>query len=248
MMLDTQKILVTGASRGIGAAITAIALQEGATVVGTFANAPGDLGGLQQAYPEKLQVLQADLSEPGAGAALVAEAQDLVGPLEGVVNNAGIMLSTSLDAADADWNRDWATTNQVNVQAVADISRAFLNQVGPARKRLVNVASRAAFRGDTIDAMHYAASKGAVVALTRTIARGMAKEGVRAFTIAPGWVKTDMAAVAYEPGNEWMFDEIPVGEAAPPDDIGHLVAFLLSGRCDNSTGATFDVNGASYVR
>ncbi len=248
MTLAGQRILVTGASRGIGASIAHGLLEGGAEVIGTYAKAPGELDHLLNLHPNMLRTVQTDFRELGAGTRLLEYAVSHYGALDGVVNNAGLMVPTPLDATDQQWAQDWATTLQVNVQAVADICRAFLKQKGVSTKRLVNVASRAAFRGDAMDYMHYAASKGAVVSLTRTIARGAAKEGVRAFTIAPGWVKTDMAAVAYEPGNEWMFDEIPVGDAAPPSDIGNLVAFLLSGKCDNSTGATFDVNGASYVR
>jgi 3-oxoacyl-[acyl-carrier protein] reductase len=115
----------------------------------------------------------------------------------------------------------------------------------------VNVASRAAFRGDTIDGLHYAASKGAVVALTRSIARGYAKDGILAFIVAPGWVKTDMASVIYEPGHagyESALTEIPMGDAAPPEQVANMIVFLLSGKVDHATGATFDINGASYVR
>ncbi|HUD96318.1 MAG TPA: SDR family oxidoreductase, partial [Woeseiaceae bacterium] len=114
--------------------------------------------------------------------------------------------------------------------------------------RIVNVASRAAFRGDSADYLHYAASKGAVVALMRSIARAWAKDRVLAFTIAPGWVKTDMASLIYEPGNEAALAEIPLGDAAPPEEIANMIAFLLSGKVDHATGATFDINGASYVR
>ncbi|MEX0299442.1 MAG: SDR family NAD(P)-dependent oxidoreductase, partial [Kordiimonas sp.] len=110
------------------------------------------------------------------------------------------------------------------------------------------VASRAAFRGDSSDMMHYAASKGAVVAMMRTIARAFARDGIYAYLIAPGWVKTDMASVAYEPGNEHMLQEVPMGDAAPPEEIGNMIAFLLSGLVNHATGATFDINGASYVR
>jgi NAD(P)-dependent dehydrogenase (short-subunit alcohol dehydrogenase family) len=114
--------------------------------------------------------------------------------------------------------------------------------------RIVTVASRAAFRGDGIDYLHYAASKGALVGLMRSIARGYAAERILAFLVAPGWVDTDMASILQEPGNEAALAEIPMGAAAPPGEVGNMIVFLLSGLVDHSTGATFDINGASYVR
>jgi 3-oxoacyl-[acyl-carrier protein] reductase len=132
---------------------------------------------------------------------------------------------------------------------VADLCREAIKTFEPqGGGRIVTVASRAAFRGDVPDCMHYAASKGAVVSLMRTIARGYARAGIYGFLIAPGWVDTDMAAMVHEPGNEYMLKEIPMGKLAPPEDIGNMVAFLLSGLVDNATGTTIDINGASYVR
>ena len=113
---------------------------------------------------------------------------------------------------------------------------------------IVTVASRAAFRGDVPEGLHYAASKGGLVAMMRSIARAFAKDGIFGFIIAPGWVKTDMASLIYEPGNEYKLKEIPIGDAAPPEEVANMIAFLLSGKVDHATGATFDINGASYVR
>jgi len=246
-----ETFLITGASRGIGAATTRILLQAGAHVVGSYAHSPGSLSTLQQEFgAEKLHILQSDLGDVGAAFRLFEEALDFSPSIEGIINNAGIMPSTPHTVSEDVWLRDWAHVMTVNVQAVADLSKAAINHfekrggVG----RIVTVASRAAFRGDTADMMHYAASKGALVSMMRTIARAFARDGIYAYLIAPGWVKTDMAAVAYEPGNEYMLKEVPMGDAAPPEEIGNMIAFLLSGLANHATGATFDINGASYVR
>lgn len=249
--LENQNILVTGASRGIGAATARALLMAGANVVGSYASAPGELQALQREFgADRLHILQAELGADGAAKALWNAALAFKGRIDGLVNNAGIMPETPIDSDDAKWAADWARMMAVNVQAVADLCReAILHfKAAQATGRIVTVASRAAFRGDGPDFMHYAASKGAVVSLMRTIARAYARERIYGFLIAPGWVKTDMAAVAYEPGNEWMLEEIPTGGAAPPENVAHMIAFLLSGLCDHSTGATFDINGASYVR
>ncbi len=251
-----ETILVTGASRGIGAATTAVLLAAGANVVGSYAHAPGTLVSQQEEYGEdRLKIIQSDLGGKGAGFRLFEASLGFKGRIDGLVNNAGIMPSTPHTVGEDQWLEDWASVMAVNVQAVADLSKAALNHFESharsqktAKGRIVTIASRAAFRGDSPDMMHYAASKGALVAMMRTIARGFAQDGIYAYLIAPGWVKTDMASVAYEPGNEHMLKEIPIGDAAPPEEIGNMVAFLLSGLADHATGATFDINGASYVR
>jgi len=248
--LTGQTILLTGASRGIGAATAEVLLKAGANVVGTYAHSAGALEALKPHYNKQLMVLKADLSAPAAGFRLFEEAVAFKGSLDGLVNNAGIMPSTPHDIDEESWLNDWAQVMQVNVQAVADLSKAMINHAESraAKARIVTIASRAAFRGDTTDCMHYAASKAALVGLMRSIARGFAGKGIYGYLIAPGWVKTDMAAVAYEPGNEHMLKEIPIGDAAPPEEIGNMIAFLLSGLIDHATGGTFDINGASYVR
>jgi NAD(P)-dependent dehydrogenase (short-subunit alcohol dehydrogenase family) len=249
-ILTGQTILITGASRGIGAATAKIAMEAGATVVGSYHQAPGALEQLATDYgSERVHAVQADLAQPGAGAGLWRDALQKAGKIDGLVNNAGIAPATRLDGDDETWQRDWAQVLAVNTQAVADLCREAILYFKPrGGGRIVTVASRAAFRGDTAEYLHYAASKGALVSLMRSIARGYAPDRILAFIIAPGWVRTDMASVIYEPGNEGALAEIPMGEAAPPEEVGNMIVFLLSGKVDHSTGATFDINGASYVR
>jgi len=251
--LERQVVLVTGASRGIGAATARVALETGATVVGSFRQAAGELDALKEQYgPERVHALQCDLAQPRAGAALWRDALAAAGRIDGLVNNAGIAPMSDLDDDDETWHRDWAQVLAGNTQAVADLCREAVRRFrGNGGGRIVNVASRAAFRGDTPDGLHYAASKGAVVAFTRSIARAYAKDGVLAVIVAPGWVKTDMASVIYEGGHagyESALAEIPMGDAAPPEQVANLIVFLLSGLVDHATGGTFDINGASYVR
>lgn len=251
-----ETFLVTGASRGIGAATAEILLKAGANVVGGYTSAPGSLAALTGEYgADRLLPVQMDLCEPGAGFRLWDAAFGFKGALHGLVNNAGIAPSTPYDSANDVWQADWARTMQVNVQAVADLCKAAIEHFETQRSndpahtgRIVTIASRAAFRGDQPDSLHYAASKGALIALMRSIARGFAGKGIYAFTVAPGWVATDMAEVVHEPGNEWMLAEIPTGALVPPEQIGNMVAMMLSGLIDHATGTNVDINGASYVR
>lgn len=246
-----QTILITGASRGIGAATARAALEGGATVIGTYRRNAGMLDELTARYGTgRVHAVQADLAQSDAVRKLWSEAMERSdGNLAGLVNNAAIAPPTPIDADDEAWGLDWSEVLAVNTRAVADLCRlAILSFRSRGGGRIVNVASRAAFRGDTADYLHYAASKGAVVALTRSIARAWARDGVLAFVVAPGWVKTDMASIIYEPGNEAALAEIPMGDAAPPEQVANMIVFLLSGRVDHATGATFDINGASYIR
>lgn len=251
LTLEGQTLLITGASRGIGAATATVALDAGASIIGSFRTEAGILDKLSAQYgAARVHSVKADLLQPGAGQALWRQALDQAnGAIHGLVNNAGIAPATSLDADDDTWQRDWTDVLAVNTRAVADLCREAVLYFGPrGGGRIVNVASRAAFRGDNADSLHYAASKGAVVSLTRSIARAWAKDRILAFVIAPGWVRTDMASVIYEPGNETALAEIPMGDAAPPEEVANMIVFLLSGKVDHATGATFDINGASYVR
>jgi 3-oxoacyl-[acyl-carrier protein] reductase len=249
-MLTNQTILITGASRGIGAATAKIALDAGATVLGSYHQAAGALEQLATEYGSaRVHAVQADLAQPRAGAKLWREALGKVRQIDGLVNNAGIAPSTPLDSDDGAWHRDWAEVFAVNTQAVADLCREAILYFKPrGGGRIVTLASRAAFRGDSPNYLHYAASKGALVSLMRSIARGYAADRILAFLIAPGWVRTEMASVLYQPGNEGALAEIPMGDAAPPEEVGNMIVFVLSGKVDHATGATFDINGASYVR
>ncbi len=247
--LEGQTILVTGASRGIGAAIAGHILEAGGSVAAHYNSALGSLSDLIDRYgPERCRAVQADFREPGAIDACFAAAAEWSGGLDGLVNNAAIIDTVSIDDPIEDWRQAWARTMAVNSQAVADLCRhALLHFCARNGGIIVNISSRAAFRGDAPDSMHYAASKAAVVALTRSIAKGYAKDGVCAYVIAPGWIETERVMPKLTaPGNEAMIGEIPMGRPAPPGEVANLVVFLLTGAVKHATGATFDINGASY--
>ncbi|MBK5910499.1 hypothetical protein CCR85_03200 [Rhodothalassium salexigens] len=251
--LDGQTVLVTGAAGGIGAATAAVLLDAGAHVALHWHSGAGAAAELAAAYPDRATTVQADLGRKAAVAELWRAAGDWAagtpaGGLTALVNNAATMPYSAPEDPYEDWDRDWDRVWAVNVRAVADLSRlAVLAFTARGGGRIVNVASRAAFRGDMPDAMHYAASKGAVVALTRSLAKGYARQGVLAYTVAPGWVRTERVAPRIDdPANAHMLDEVPMGDAAPPREVGNLIAFLLSGLATHATGATVDINGASY--
>ncbi|RMD91234.1 MAG: SDR family oxidoreductase [Alphaproteobacteria bacterium] len=247
--LEGRTILVTGASKGIGAATARVLLEAGADVVLHWHTEEAEAGRLATEYgPARTCLCRADLGQREAVRGLWQQALGWKGELDGLVNNAAVMPYSAPEDPVADWDRDWDRCWAVNVRAVADLSReAILHMGARGRGTIVTVSSRAAFRGDLADAMHYAASKGALVALTRSIAKNYAKAGIRAYLVAPGWVRTERVAPRIDaPENAHMLAETPMGDAAPPREVGHVIAFLLSGLAQHATGATVDINGASY--
>ena len=249
-LLTDKVVLLTGASRGIGAAAADKLLKEGAIIIGTYNSGIGAMEELGQIYgADRLLALKGDLGDAAAVETIWQQALGFKGRIDALVNNAGIAPVVSVEDSDNEWHQVWQQTLAVNLQAVADLCRrAILHFNDRDGGAIVSIASRAAQRGDGIDSLHYAASKGAVVAMMKSIAKGYAADNIMAYTIAPGWVKTDMADVIYAPGNEHMLAEIPMGDAVPPQEIGNMIAFLLSGQARHTTGSTFDINGASYLR
>ncbi|WP_309572644.1 SDR family NAD(P)-dependent oxidoreductase [Deinococcus sp.] len=248
--LTGKVILVTGGSRGIGETTARTLAAAGAQVIVHYGHSADEAQLIVQDIGRgQATALGADLTRVGAGVALFREAVAWQGRVDVLVNNAGIAPSVSVDEPLDEWRDTWARTLQVNLTAVADLCReAILHFRTRQGGILINIASRAAFRGDNPDAMHYAASKGGMVALTRSIARGYAHENILAYAVAPGWVRTDMAAHYLREHAAEIARDIPLGDVVPPEEVANTVAFLASGLARHMTGATLDLNGASYTR
>lgn len=250
--LTGKIILVTGTSRGIGAVTAKTLHQAGASVILHYGQgqteAEAVANSLRTEGREQPPLLQADLALPGEARRLWESAIALHGHIDILVNNAATMPAAPVEGDWDTWSSAWQTTLQVNLLAVADLCReAICHYQSRSGGILINLASRAAFRGDGPEFMPYAASKGGIISLTRTIARGFAKGGVLAYAIAPGFVRTDrIEEVMQERGAEYVTRDIPMGAPAEPQDIANLIAFLAAGLAPHATGATFDVNGASY--
>ena len=251
--LTGKVAIVTGSATGIGSA-TAIGLaRHGAQVVVNYSKSKAEADKTADTILSnggKVLVVQGDVAHDGDCRRIADEAIKMWGRIDVLVNNAGVAIESSIDDPLDAWRAAWDTTWRVNVVALADLCReAILHFRSRGGGTIINISSRAAFRGDSPHYMHYAASKGAVVALTKSIARGYARDGVLAYGVAPGWVATDMARQSIQMvGLEKLVQDIPMGTMAPPQDVANVVAFLASGLAPHATGTTIDVNGASYVR
>ena len=149
-----------------------------------------------------------------------------------------------------DWYDIWQQTMQINLDAPALLTKLgishFKKQEGG---RFIYIASRAVFRGETNEYLAYAASKGGLVSLARSVARSFGKLNIKSFIIAPGFVKTKMAEQFIEDhGPQLILDEIALNEMTQPQDISPLVALMCSGAMDHTTGATIDLNAGSHIR
>jgi NAD(P)-dependent dehydrogenase (short-subunit alcohol dehydrogenase family) len=233
-MTQPLHILVTGASRGIGAAILSALGSHKA--VGHSSQGGGGR-------------IAADLAVPGVTEGLWNEALErLDGRIDVLVNNAGIFEEAPLDAPD--WTARWQRTQQVNLVAAAELCRlAVLHFKAKGGGRIVNVASRAAYRGDSPDHWHYAASKGGMVAMTKSIARAYASEGIYAYTVTPGFTVTGMVEEYLESrGGIASLGDLPIGRPASVDEVAEIVRWLATEAPASATGSVIDVNGASFVR
>lgn len=237
--MTDQTVLVTGSTRGIGAAIATAIEARGARVL-RHGSRPG------------ADHIAADLTDPGAPQMLWEQALDAAGgTIDVLVNNAGLFQANPLESSDIAWLDGWEDTLRINLTAAAQLSRFAVRhwQARGAPGRIVHVASRAAYRGDSPDHWHYAAAKGGMIAMHKTIARGYAAQGILSFAVTPGFTDTAMAddylATRGGPG---LLADIPLGRVATPGEIATIATFCALDAPPSMTGAVIDANGASYVR
>ena len=238
-------ILVTGSSRGIGRAALELLGARGAKVIG-HASRP------QAAGEGALPALAADFADPLSVARLWDEALEVAGgTIDAVVNNAGRFEANRLERSDIEWLDAWDDALRVNLTAAAELSRyAVLHwQQRGCGGRLIHVASRAAYRGDSPAHWHYAAAKGGMIAMHKTIARAYAAQGILSFAVTPGFTDTSMAGdYLASRGGPGLLADIPLGRVATPQEIAAIIAFCALDAPASMTGAVIDANGASFVR
>jgi len=233
-------ILVTGSSRGIGRAIAEALRARGVTVIG------------HATYAWDENTVAADLAEPAGPQVLWQHALELAGGrIDALVNNAGVFAANPLDTSDIAWLDGWEDTLRINLTAAAQLSRFAVRHwlESSSEGRLVHIASRAGHRGDSPDHWHYAASKGGMLAMHKSIARAYAAKGILSYAVAPGFTDTGMAEdYLASRGGPGLLADIPLGRVATPEEVASIATFCALDAPPSMTGAVIDANGASYVR
>ena len=252
--LAGKTILVTGASKGIGAEIARTLGDAGAHVVAHYGS---DRNGATDACrgidDSRKLLVQADFSRLDDMEALWDTATGWRGRVDAVINNAAVMLwQGGFGEPLASWDETWERTLHINVLAPARLMRRavehFTERGGGI---IVTISSWTAQKGVTNpDNIAYGASKAAIHNATQTIARAYARKGVLAYVVAPGVVRTRLSDqfAATQGGESTITESLAMKEWVPPKEIAELAAYLASGQVRHLSGATLDVNGASYIR
>ena len=251
MEFKNKKVLITGASRGIGKA-TALAFAEKGAKVGL--NFRSNLEEAQKTLVELPgtghQLFQTDISQKENCQALIDTFIGAYGQLDILVNNAGISIFHEIDSVDFEhWAHAWETTFRTNLFAAANLcywgAKAMMRTGGG---RIVNVSSRGAFRGEPTKPA-YGASKAALNAMSQSLAKKLAPHNIYVGVVAPGFTETEMAAITLTPvERENLLRESPFQRMAQPKEVAHAILFLASDGAEYSSGTIIDVNGASYLR
>ena len=247
----SRAVLVTGASRGIGAAIARGFAAAGDRVAVHYrASSDAAAEVVASLAGDGHVAVGADLADPDAVRSMVDRAAEVLGGVDVLVNNAGIFVRHPIaESTYEEWQRAWSDTLAVNLVGAANVAWcAVRHMIATGGGRIVNVSSRGAFRGEP-DQPAYGASKAALIAFGQSLARSLGPHGIAVTTIAPGWTATDMAADTLAgPRGEAIRTESPLGRVATPEEVARAVLYLASPEAELASGAVLDFNGASYLR
>lgn len=243
--VQSQVALVTGASRGIGAAIALELAQRGFKVIGTATTEEGAarIGAVLQAHAGSRGAML-DVNDAAAAEALVDAVAKEHGGLHVLVNNAGITRDTlAMRMKDEDWDAVLDT----NLKAVFRMSRAVMRTMMKQRYgRIVNITSVVGASGNPGQA-NYAAAKAGVAGMTRALARELGSRSITVNCVAPGFIETDMTASLPQEQQKALLGQIPLGHLGKPADIAHAVAWLASPQAGYVTGQEIHVNGGMFM-
>ena len=249
--LNNQRILVTGASKGIGKAIAKKLLDDGARVVLHYRSTADSVAELQNHYGASNAIpIQADLQDEAEAIELFKTSVEKLSGLDSVVLNAGIFEPHPINDTMGAWLKVWRKTMQVNLDSVGILTKLCLEYFKKQNQgRLIYIGSRAAFRGETEEYLAYAASKGGMTSIAKSVARSFGKYNIKAFVIAPGFTRTEMAMEAISKiGPDKVLENLALNRLTTPEDISPIVALMCSGNMDHATGATIDFNAGSHIR
>ena len=242
---EGQVALVTGASRGIGAAIALELAKKGLIVIGTATSDDGaaKISATLAAFPS-CGGRKLDVNDGAEAEALIDQIVKAHGGLQVLVNNAGITRDTLAMRMKDD---DWDAVLDTNLKAVFRMSRAVMRTMMKQRYgRIISITSVVGASGNAGQA-NYAAAKAGVAGMTRALARELASRNITVNCVAPGFIETDMTAHLPEEQQKSLLGQIPLGHLGKPQDIAHAVAFLASPQAAYITGQELHVNGGMYM-
>jgi NAD(P)-dependent dehydrogenase (short-subunit alcohol dehydrogenase family) len=247
--LGGKVTVITGASRGIGAETARTMAAAGARVIVNYHSSDDAADAVVRDIGQNAIAIRADVSDPAAVKELIDEVVARFGRIDVLVNNAAVFEYNPFDGDDYDaWQRGWHRTFDLNVFAAANAAwlamRAMRRSGGG---KIINVASRAAWRGET-EFADYGASKAALVNLTRSIARGCAKDNIVASCVAPGFIETEMAKPELMKHYDEIVNQIPLRRVGSVGDVAGVILFLASSMGDYLNGVTIDINGGSWFQ
>jgi NAD(P)-dependent dehydrogenase (short-subunit alcohol dehydrogenase family) len=249
--VNGRAVLVTGASRGIGAAVAQAFAGQGDRVAVHYGNSAGPAADVLATLPGGGHLMiQADLADPDAVRGLVDQAAEALGGLDVLVNNAGVYAAQPVtEGTYEQWQAAWQHTLAVNLTGAANaIWCAVRHMIAGGGGRIINISSRGAFRGEP-GHPGYAASKAGLNALGQSLAIALGSHGIAVATVAPGFVDTDMAAgLLAGPGGDEIRGQSPFGRVASAAEVAAAVLYLASAQAEWASGAILDLNGASYLR
>ena len=249
-----MKVLLTGSSKGIGYKIAEDLLAEGHDLALHYNKNESPLKALLKNDKTSSFSIQADLSNKDEIKKMVVNTIDKLSFPDCIINNAGTAESADISLDINSWSNMFDKTIDVNLKAPTLIFKEFLKYKRDkkinSRLRIINIASRAAFRGEQQDYISYACSKGGIISLTKTMSRSFGEtDNIVAISIAPGFVRTEMAQSFIDKhGEDVVKQGITLDRLTEPKDISPLVSLIVSGKMDHSTGSTIDVNGGSFLR
>jgi len=248
--LSGKQILLTGASDGIGKGLAEYLMQMGAIVAIHYNRNKTSAETLANTYNNGSQIFQANLEHEAEVIQLFENVKSTFGNMDAIILNAGVFLEHSTTQNTENWLSTWKKTLDINLTSTGILTKLGIDHFKDiGQGHFIYIGSRAVVRGETEEYLAYAASKGGVTSLARSVARSFGKDNIKSFVISPGFTRTKMAEqFIAKYGEERVLNEIALNELTTPNDLAPLIGLMCSGLMDHATGATIDVNAGSHIR